>query len=453
MRFLLLTMLLAGASLISAQDVEKNTIESIYKNALTSTEAYNNLQELCTKAPGRLLGSKASEKAIALLRHQMGKLHPDTCYLQKYRTNSWQCKSPAQAVVSYADKKESLRVVDLGLSASTPVAGLKAGIVEVHSLKELDSLGTKGVKGKIVFFNRPMKNSHLNTFHAYGEAVDQRSGAGRAAQYGAVGAIVRSVATEQDDFPHTGVGHYKADSQQIVNVAVSTNDAEKLSRLNKQFPDLKLWIKSTTEMMDTLESANLIAEMKGSVHPEKIILIGAHMDSWFNTPGAHDDGAGCAQVVDVLRIIRESGIRPQNTIRFVLYMDEEMLQSGARAYAGFVGKEKKEHIACIETDAGGALPLGFEAEATETVIGSLRKLTDKLAGFGIYCMEKGYGGEDIGFLKPYGFPLIGLETNSQRYFEYHHSANDTVDKVSRREMQLGTAAIASLVYLIDRHGF
>lgn len=453
MRLFFLTTLLAGTLAMNAQNEEKAVLDRIYSDALTTPNAYYNLTELCTKAPGRLLGSPASETAISLLKNQLEKIHPDTVYLQKYRTPSWRCKAPAKAMILLRDgRKEPLNVVNLGLSPSTPSGGIAADIVEVHSMKELDSLGTEGINGKIVFFNRPMDNTKLNTFMAYGGAVDQRSGAGKAAQYGAVGAIVRSVATENDDFPHTGVGHFRAGEKGIANLAVSTNDANKLSRINRQYPGVKVWMESTTENLDTLESANLIAEIKGSVHPEKIILIGAHIDSWFNTPGAHDDGTGCAQVVDVLRIFKVLGLHPQNTIRMVLFMDEEMTQSGARTYAGFVGKEQKQHIACIETDAGGLLPLGFDLDGTDAMLQSLRKQTDKLTDYGVYQMIQGYGGEDVGFLKQYGFPLIGLLTNSQRYFEYHHSANDTVDKVSRREMQLGTASIASLVYLIDKNG-
>ena len=453
MKSFLLAIFLAGTFITYAQDAEQNTIKQIYQNALTTPDAYNNLKELCSKAPGRIVGSKQSEIAIQLLTTQINKLNPDTCYLQKYSSPSWFCEKPAQAVLSYQGKKETLNVVNLGLSVSTPEAGIKGEVVEVHSMKELDSLGTAVVKGKIVFFNRPMDNEKLTTFEAYGGAIDQRAlGASKASQYGAIGVIVRSLATERDDFPHTGVSRYKDGVIKIANLAISTNDADKLSRINNQFPGTTVWIKSTTKNIDTVETANLIAEIRGNIHPDKIILLGAHMDSWFNTPGAHDDGAGCAQMIDVLRILKQLNLKPANTIRLVLYMDEEMFQGGSKAYASYVGKEKKKHIACIESDAGGALPLGFDIDANDFTLHALQKQTIKLADFGVYRTTKGYGGVDIEPLKQYDFPLIGLLTNSQRYFEYHHSANDTVDKVSRREMQLGTASIASLVYLIDKNG-
>ena len=444
---------LSGVSTMKAQDSEKTIISAIYQNALTGYEAYNNLNELCTKAPGRLVGSKASERAIQLLKTQVEKYRPDTVYLQNYTTPSWRCKSKSSAVLNYGSKKDLLHVVNLGLSVSTPDKGITGEILEVHTLAALDSLGIAGVKDKIVFFNRPMDNSCLNTFEAYVGAIDQRAhGASKASQYGAAGAIVRSLATEPDDYPHTGVSRYMEGVKKIPNLSISTNDAEKLSSINKQNKSVTVRIKSDTETLDTVHTSNIIAEIRGSLHPEKIILIGAHIDAWFNTPGAHDDGAGCEQMIDVFRIFRQLNIKPVNTIRLVLFMDEEMYQSGSDVYAAFVGKEKKEHIVSIESDAGGLLPLGFGIDGEDPVISSVQKLTVQLASYGIFKTSKGYGGTDIEPLKQFGIPLIGLTTNSQRYFEYHHSANDTFDKVSRREMQLGTAAIASLVYLIDKNG-
>jgi len=454
MKTLLLATLLTGSLLISAQEAEKNTISAIYKNALTSYDAYNNLNELCTKAPGRLVGSKASELAIQLLKAQVEKLNPDTVYLQKYTTPSWRCKTPAQAVVFYDSKKEVLNVINLGLSPSTPDKGISGEIVEVQSFDEMDSLGSKGLKDKIVFINKAMDNSPNQIFKSYGETVELRfSGASKASQYGASGVIIRSLATEPNDFPHTGVSHFEKGIKEVPNLSISTNDANKLSRINKQNKGVKVWIKSSTETIKAAQTANIIAEIKGSVHPEKIILFGAHMDAWFNTQGAHDDGAGCEQMIDVFRIFRTLNIKPVNTIRLVLYMDEEMYQSGAKEYAALAGREKREHIACIESDAGGALPIGFgiDSDNDNTVL-SIMKQTAALVDFGIYVTDKSHAGVDIGPLKEYGYPLIGLSTNPQRYFEFHHSANDTFNQVSRREMQLGTAAIASLVYLIDKNG-
>ena len=451
---IIIVTLLMSTLLVRAQNSEQTTLSAIYNSALTSTDAYENLRELCTDAPGRLVGSPASERAIQMLKAKVEQLNPDTCFLQTYTTSSWRCKTPAQATVLFGSTKLPLNVVNLGLSVSTPGEGLQAPIIEVPSFRALDSLGTRSVKGKIVFFNNPMNNSSISTFSAYGDAVELRfSGASKASQYGAVGVLVRSLSTEPNDFPHTGVSKFEKGVKQIPNLSVSTNDADKLSNLIKQYKGLEVRMTSNTEIIGSIQTSNIIAEIRGSVHPERIILIGAHLDSWHNTPGAHDDGAGCAQIIDVFRIFKALNLQPVNTIRLVLFMDEEMYQSGSKVYSAFAGVEKKEHIACIESDAGGLLPIGFGIDCEdEILVQSIMKQTAKLVDFGIYVTDKSHAGVDIGPLKDYGYPLIGLSTNSQRYFEYHHSANDTFDKVSRREMQLGTAAIAGLVYLIDKNG-
>ncbi len=447
-------LLLLGSLMIQAQNSEQATLSAIYSSALTSFEAYENLRELCTDAPGRLVGSPASELAIQMLRAKVELLKPDTCYLQKYTTSSWRCNKPAQTTALFGTSKLPLNVVNLGLSVSTLGDGLQAPVIEVPSFLALDSLGTKSVKGKIVFFNNPMNNASVRTFSAYGDGVDIRfSGASKASQYGAVGTLVRSLSTEPDDFPHTGVSKFDKGVKQIPNLSVSTNDANKLSELIKQHKGVEVRMTSNTEIIASAQTSNIIAEIRGSVHPERIILIGAHMDTWQNTQGAHDDGAGCVQIIDVFRIFKALNLHPVNTIRLVLFMDEEMYQSGSKVYSAFAGVDKKEHIACIESDAGGLLPTGFGIDCdNESVVQSIKKLTAKMFDFGIYVTDKSHAGVDIGPLKDYGYPLIGLSTNSQRYFEYHHSAKDTFDQVSRREMQLGTAAIAGLVYLIDRNG-
>lgn len=447
-------LLLLSTFIAQAQNSEQATLSAIYANALTSYDAYENLRELCTSAPGRLVGSPASVRAIQILKAQVDKLKPDTCFLQSYTTSSWRCITAPQAFAHYGATKIPLNVVNLGLSVSTPANGLHAPVIEVPSFSVLDSLGPKYLKDKIVFFNNPMDNSSVRTFSAYGSGVDVRfSGASKASEYGASGVLVRSLSTEPDDFPHTGVSKFEQGVKEIPNLSISTNDANALSELIKRHQNLEIRMTSNTEMLGVVQTSNILAEIRGSVHPERIILIGAHMDTWHNTPGAHDDGAGCVQMIDVLRIFKALNLKPINTIRLVLFMDEEMFQSGSKVYAAHVGAEKKVHVACIESDAGGLLPTGFGIDCSdELLVQSIMKQTAKLSDFGIYLTDKSHAGVDIEPLKAYGYPLIGLSTNSQRYFEYHHSAKDTFDQVSRREMQLGTAAIAGLVYLIDRNG-
>lgn len=435
-----------------SQKSDSTILSEIYKNALTSYESYNCLKMLCDSAKGRMVGTRESERAISILENQIKKTAVDTIFYQDYFAPAWYRKSEDAAIILPGKKKINLNVATLGLSVSTPAKGTEAELLEVMSLNELDSLGEEKIKGKIVFFNRPMDHSFINTFESYRDAFDQRIyGPDKAAEYGAVGVIVRSLAINNDDYPRTGVTIFDEETNKIPALSVSTNDAEKLSKLNASNLDLKLWIHTDIETKDSIDTRNLIAEIRGTKHPDKIILVGAHIDSWFNTEGAHDDGAGCIQVTDVLRIFKELQLKTNHTIRLVLFMDEEINQSGAKEYAKYVKQEGKEHIIAIEADRGGFSPIGFTIDANDSITDIISNLTKKMDNYGIYTIIRGFSGVDINKLKEYNVPLIGLLNNNQRYFDYQHAESDTFDKVNRREMQLGTASIAGLVYLIDKY--
>ena len=198
---------------------------------------------------------------------------------------------------------------------------------------------------------------------------------------------------------------------------------------------------------------DLVAQIKGKKNPEEVIIIGAHSDSWYNAAGAHDDGAGCVQIMDVLRIFNELKIDNKRTIRVILFMDEEINRAGAKAYADYFDNDKETIVAGIESDLGGYQPNGFLIDGTDPIINQIKAYKEYLLPYGIYNIDKGFGGMDILTLKrKYGFPSIALRVESQRYFEIIHTVNDTFDKVYQRELQLGTAAIASLVYLLDKYG-
>jgi len=264
---------------------------------------------------------------------------------------------------------------------------------------------------------------------------------------------MRSLTTAVDEFPHTGSTVYDNNVKKIPVLAVSSKDAEKLSVLFKENPLLKLSIFVDTKFVDNIKSYNVIAEIKGKTNPEEIIIIGAHIDSWYNTTGAHDDGAGCVQVMDVLRIFKELKINNNKTIRVILFMDEEINKSGAIAYADYFNNSKEIIVAGIESDLGGFTPNGFFIDAPDSIINSFQTVGKYLLPYGIFEMKKGFGGSDMIVLKKkFGFPSIALRVESQRYFEIIHTEKDTFDKVNRRELQLGTAAIAGLVYFIDKYG-
>ncbi|MBN1950666.1 MAG: M20/M25/M40 family metallo-hydrolase [Bacteroidales bacterium] len=438
---------------LSAQNSDSTIISQIYSNALTSRQSYANLVEICEKAPGRLVGSHASEEAIRLFARQLKDAGADTVYRQEYYAGSWQCLGTAKVVAMGKAGADTLHAVALGPSVGTPEDGIQAKVIEVYSPESLDSLDPALIKDKIVFFNKPMNNSFLMTGRAYGDAISQRIwGASKASEYGARAVLIRSLGIEIDDYPHTGVTIYKEGVRKIPALALSTYDAEKLSALLREQPRTEVWMHLTTITHDSVLTCNLVAEIRGTTEPEKVILVGGHMDSWHNTAGAHDDAAGCVQSIDVLRIFRELDIRPRHTLRAVLFMDEEISQTGAKEYARIVGVEGTPHLLAIESDAGGFLPLGFSVQANDTVVARLAELGGVLKEYGIYTIAKGHSGVDIEPLAQYGIPLIGLNTNGQRYFEIHHAAFDTPEMVGRREMQLGTAGMASLIFLIDTYG-
>jgi hypothetical protein len=442
-----LSLLLNGFS----QNTDSVFIKQIFDNALTNRVAYQNLEVLTNIAPGRLVGSEESIVALKFFEKYFKELGVDTVYLQEFKTHSWACDSSSVSILKTKSPEVPLRCDALGTSVSTPISGIVAEVIEVQGLADLEKLGTEKIAGKIVFFNRPMKDTFINTFAAYGDAVDQRAhGPAEAAKYGATGAIVRSMTTSLDDFPHTGSSRFQ--DVRIPAVALSTLAANLLSEELKENPKTKIRIFVQARDLPEITTYNLVAEIRGKVRPDEAIIVGGHIDSWFNSPGAHDDGAGCVMSCDVLRIFKELNIQNNRTIRAVLFMDEEMFQSGGNAYADFVGQSGKRPYLALEVDEGAFTPEGFSVDAPDSVVNKLHAFKSLLEPYGIQYIRKGGGGVDIYPLKKSGVPLVAYVTDPQRYFDMHHSGNDTFDKINYRELNLGTGCVTTLIYLIDKYG-
>ncbi|MEE9460413.1 MAG: M20/M25/M40 family metallo-hydrolase [Bacteroidales bacterium] len=438
----------------SGQDKDSLVVSSIFKEALTSREAYENLRYLCKDCKGRIAGTPEAAKAVEFTRQVMLDMDLDSVYLQQLMVKRWvrgqveHCR-----IISAMFGSEDLTVTGLGLSVGTTDVGLTAGVIEVNGIEDLERIGTKAIKGKIVFFNKPMDPSLLNTFRAYGGAASQRTrGASRAAPYGAVAAIVRSLTTALDDHPHTGVMYYKEGADRIPAVAVSTMGAELLSAWLKEDPELQMHLVSNCKNMPEVRSYNVIGEIRGTDYPEQIITVGGHLDAWDNSEGAHDDGAGCIQAMEVLRLYKSLGIKPKRTVRAVMFMDEEIAQRGGKKYAALAELRNENHYVALESDRGGLLPRGFGIGTTGARLENMLALKKYFSPYGITEFKPGGGGVDIAPLKKFGTPLISFVPDPQRYFDYHHSPNDTFEQVNIRELQMGSAAIASLLYLIDRLG-
>ena len=460
--YLSLLMIILGANHAITQDHSNNNrdalmIKNIHDEALLQGNGYEWLKYLTKKIGARLSGSPQSMAAIYYTQQVLQTLALDTVYLQPCIVPHWERgeKEIVRIVNSNQLGSVDLPALALGNSIGTGHYGVTAEVIEVKTLQVLDSLGRSNIEGKIVFFNRSLDPTQLNTFSAYGGAVDQRVfGASKASKYGAVGVLVRSMTLLQDDVPHTGTTVYEDDDNPIPAIAISTNAADLLSRLSEH-EVVSVYMRNTSRMLPEKKSYNVIGEIKGSTHPEEIILVGGHLDSWDVGEGAHDDGAGCVQAMDVLNLIRKMNYQPKRTIRCVLFMNEENGQGGAIAYRDISQTKQEYHVAAIESDRGGFTPLGFTCDGDETIfVSKFRKVAKWAPLLEPYnlTISKGGSGADISRLKPQKGLLFGFLPDSQRYFDYHHAANDTFEAVNIRELQLGTAAITSLVYLIDQYG-
>lgn len=438
-----------------SQTNDEAMLKQIYKVALTESKAYPWLDDLSNKIGHRLSGSSGAAKAVTYTKEQMELLGLDKVYLQEVMVPRWVRGEKEVAYLQVEKQKKSFPICALGMSVATPKNGLLANVIEVKSLEELKALGTDKVKGKIIFFNRPMNPEFIETFHAYGSCVDQRSsGAREAGELGAVGVIVRSMNLRLDDFPHTGSTNYKdiAMDKRIPAAAISTNGAEELSKLLTENPNAKLYFKQSCQTLEDVLSYNVVGEITGSEHPNKIMVVGGHLDSWDLGDGSHDDGAGCVQSMAVLEIFRKLNYKPKNTIRVVLFMNEENGVKGGLKYEELSSKNKENHIFALESDSGGFTPRGFSIEADDSNFDKITTWKNLFEPYLIHIFRKGHTGVDIGPLKSEKIVKVALQPDSQRYFDYHHAANDTFDAVNKRELELGAASMASLMYLFDQYG-
>ena len=441
---------------IFAQSADEKQLKSIYDAALTEGKAYDWLNYISNQIGGRLSGSLQAQQAVEYTKQQMESLGLDKVWLQPVMVPKWVRGTPEFAYFETTPgMTTNIPICALGGSVATPPGGIKANVVEVHGLDELKSLGRQKLAGKIVFFNRPMDPNTIETFEAYSDCVDQRTwGAAEAAKYGAVGVIVRSMNLRLDDFPHTGTMSYGDTpvKDRIPAAAISTNGAELLSVTLKLNSDIKFFFRQSCQTLEDAPSFNVIGEIKGSTHPDEIMVVGGHLDSWDLAQGAQDDGAGCVQSMEVLRLLKKTGYRPKRTIRAVLYMNEENGLRGGTKYAEEANAKNEKHVFALESDAGGYTPCGFSFDCSNADLLRAQGWKKLFEPYLIHLFTKGYSGADIHPLKNDQIVLAGLRPDSQRYFDVHHSANDTFDQVNKRELELGAAAMASLVYLFDKYG-
>jgi carboxypeptidase Q len=454
-RGLIPAFILLFSSIVAAQSPVVQQYDSlavqIAKEALRSNNSYGMLEELCTSVGNRISGSPQAAKAVLWAKAKMEELGFENVHLEPVMVPHW-VRGPVEEayLLLPSGQREKLNVTTLGGSIATPPEGITAEVIEVKSFDELQKLGGKA-KGKIVFFNRPMDRTQYHTFAAYGGAVDQRGrGAIMAARAGGVAALVRSMTTRIDDSPHTGAMGYVDSVNKVPTAAISTRGAENLSKLLAQGISVRIQLKLSSQTLPDIESANVVGELRGTEKPNEVIVMGGHLDSWDIGNGAQDDGAGCIQSLEALRLLKKLGLKPKRTIRAVMFMNEENGGRGGTAYAA-KDRPGEKHIAAIESDAGGFNPRGFGIGDSIT-FSRIAPWGPLLRSFGADQITRGGGGSDIGPLAQKGVPMISLSVDSHRYFDIHHSENDNLSSVNERELALGAAAMAILTYVMAQEG-
>ncbi|WP_299767556.1 M20/M25/M40 family metallo-hydrolase [uncultured Dokdonia sp.] len=430
-------------------------IRKIYDEALNNGNSYEWLSYLSNQIGSRLSGSLGAEQAVNWTKEQLDSIGLDKVWLQPVMVPKWVRGVPEYAFIETdLGKTTQVPICALGGSVATPNGGVKAPVIEVQSIEEIERLGAANIGGKIVFFNRPMQADVIDTFKAYGGCVDQRyGGAEAAAAYGAVGVIVRSVTHSLDDYPHTGSMSYGdlKPAQRIPAAAISTNGAELLSTLLKLNPKTKFFFSMSCKNLQDVQSYNVIGEITGSEFPNRYMVVGGHLDSWDLGDGSHDDGAGVVQSMEVLRIMKAINYKPRHSIRVVLFMNEENGLRGGRKYAEVAKNKREKHVFALESDAGGFTPRGFSFDTDDRNFDEILSWKPLFEPYFIHYFVRGGSGADIGPLKGDGTVLAGLRPDSQRYFDHHHAANDTFDAVNKRELELGAATMTGLIYMMDNY--
>lgn len=448
---LLLGSLLTLCSLVSFSQNDSIFIRTIYDHALSKGHAYEDLRSLCKDVGARLSGSAEAAMAVEWGKQKMETYHFDKVYLQEVKVPHWERGTTEAGWIKANNQLIKVKLLALGGSIGTN--GIMEGeVVEFKSLDALKSANAATVKGKIVFLNQPMDEKQINTFRAYGGCYAIRGlGAVEASKLGAKAVLIRSIGMPIDDHPHTGSMHYEEGVEKIPAAALSTSDAERLSTLLTS-TKARFVLEMDCRDYPDVTSYNVIGELTGSERPDEIITFGGHLDSWDTGEGAHDDGAGIIHCLEAMRILKSMNYRPKHTLRVVFFMNEENGNKGGQSYATIAKEKGEKQIAAVESDRGGFSPRGFQVDGTDEQVAFLQQLEKHFTPYDLHVFERGYGGVDISPLKDVykGIPLFGFVPDSQRYFDFHHAPSDVFENVNKRELELGCAAIASFIYLLDK---
>ncbi len=451
---------------VFGQKEDSTLIKRISDEILTNGKAYTNLYHLTKKIGTRLAGSQGMVKSEQWGLKMMQESGADKAWMQECMVPHWvrggkdlaeamntvPATVPATGTKNMLTKNRPLDIVALGNSVGTGKDGVTEEVLLVNSFDELEKRKDE-VKGKIVFYNYKFNDTYVNTFLSYRDAGQYRGqGPSRAAKYGAKAVIVRSMSHAADNNPHTGATRYDSLYAKIPAVAIGLRDADWLSeqlKKGKQTVSLRTY---GYFLPDTI-GHNIIGELKGSEFPDQIITVGGHLDSWDNCEGAHDDGAGVVQTIEILRAFKAIGYKPKRTIRFVLFANEENGLRGGNKYADEAKAKNEKHILAMESDAGGFTPRALGFTGTDEQYQKFLSWKELIAPYGCNEFVKGGGGADIGPLnRAFKTPTASLNPDTQRYFDIHHARSDVFEAVNKRELELGAVNMAALIFLVDKYG-
>jgi carboxypeptidase Q len=430
----------------------RSELKALRDAALTSDYAWSQVAHITENIGPRPEGSPQAEFAANYVADELRKLGMDV-HLEEVQVPKWTRGAETAELVEWPGQTpaSTQKIVLTALSGNVPTStdGLTAEVVVVHNFEELKSLGRERVQGKIVLFNEiydQRKAAGGKAFEAYGEAVVYRGeGAKKAAELGAVGSLVRSVGDADYRIPHTG----GSTAAGIPQGAVTAEDAELISHLTAQ-GKVRIHLVLTSQTGAPVVGHNVIADIKGSEHPEQIVVVSGHLDSWDLGRGAIDDAAGVGVAMATAQLVHELHFRPKRTIRVIAWMDEENFGSGQTAYTKAHGSEFANHVAAIESDSGAGHPLGFQAKIVPAALPFLRPMLDVLSSFGANLLDVVADSPeaDIGPMAAAGVPAFGLEQDGRNYFKYHHTPADTLDKINPQELRENAAAMAVLGYTL-----
>lgn len=442
--------LLAAAMASFAQNADSVALRRLSDDIMWNSPCYESLRVLTKTIGHRLSGTPEAEKAVAWGKKAMEAAGADKVWLQPVDVPLW-VRGKESLQVQLDGQYQDIPMLSLGNTEGTDGKVLEREIVCVPDLAAFEQLTEPQVKDKIIFFNYKFRQDIINTFEGYGDAVKYRwLAVNKAAGRHAAAVIIRSVGTGADDAPHTGASKYLEGMPHIPAAAIGNLSADRLaSACAAGKPKARLT--SSCAMKGTKRSYNVIGEIKGSEHPAEVIVVGGHLDSWDVGEGAHDDGAGCVQSIEVLRALKASGQKPKHTVRAVLFMNEENGVKGGAAYADSARLAGEKHIWAMESDAGGFVPRGVGLNMPEELKHKVRAWAPLLQPYGVWDFSQDEAGTDIGPLKKLDVPLAGLLPDSQRYFDLHHSRNDVFEAVSHRELKLGAFTMTAIVWLVDQH--